>query len=262
MATETDKLYSRLSYCFNKYEILKENEFNSSICESIYVTEDTGLTSNTWDIVYYNKPFTDPFLACYDVRFHPFEFINTDIVMRYDGSMKCIGNTDELIKVFNEGDYDICLCHHPERNIMYDEYLVWCNYRGYSPQQANNILSFMYNYEGYDVKEYKGLYQGNFVIQRNNKVNNDLNDMVFALLKYLAPENRQIERLDQTITTFVINKYFNGKLKVLNVDNRIGYSKYFEWYQHNSNNKFTDAGSLVDSYLFGEKVDTNTIQYS
>lgn len=255
------KKYSRLSYNINNYEILKENEFSSPMCESIYVTDNTGLTASTWDVKYYDKKFKDPFLACYDIRFHPFDYVNTDIVMRYDGSMKCIGNTDEIIKVFNEGNYDICLCHHPERDNMYDEYIVWCNFRGYSPQQANNVLSFMNNYEGYDVKNYKGLYQGNFVIQRNNKVNNDLNDMVYAILKYLAPENAEIERLDQTITTFVINKYFHKKLKVLNVDNRIAYSKYFQWYQHNSNIKFTNAGSLVQGYLFGEPVDTNTIQY-
>ncbi len=257
------KQYSLLSYTFNHYEILKENEFISPNADYCYVTEDVTLTSNTWDIKYYDKEFKDPFLACYDVRFHPFNFVNTDIVMRFDGSMKCIGNTDEIIKEFNEGNYDICVCIHPKRNKLIDEYICWIKYRGYPIDQANRILNYLGKEENYDVVNYKGLYQGNFVIQRNNDVNNDFNDMVYDCLLKLKPEDKEIERLDQTISSYILNKYFKDKMKVMCVDNRIAYSKYFEWYMHNTNMKFDrpEADIEIKPYLFDKPVNTDLIQY-
>ena len=175
--------------------------------------------------------------------------------------MEVIGNTDELIDIFNEGNYDISLVMHPVRTNLFDEYECWCKYRGYGVEQANKVLKFLVTYEGYDVKNYKGLYQYNFMIQRNNKINNNLNSLTLSLTKYLAPEEKLVDRLDQTIGSFVINKYFQN-LKVLPVDNRIGYSKYFAWYAHNSYIKFPDPDIQTDGYLFNEKIDTNTIEYN
>lgn len=255
--------YSLLSYNINNYEILKECDYKSPNAEYCYVTDNTGLTSSTWDMKYYDKPFQDPFLACYDIRFHPFDYVNTDIVMRIDGSMKCIGNTDEIIDVFNKGDYDICFCIHPKRNTLIDEYLCWVKYRGYPVEQANKILSYMNNSEGYDVANYKGLYQGNFVIQRNNKVNKMLNDDVFQFLLDFKPAGKQIERLDQTATSYIFNRFYYNKMKVMCVDNRIAYSKFFEWYMHNSDYKFerTDADIEIEPYFLNKPVDTDSIFY-
>ena len=257
----TNKEYSILTYNIGKYEKIKEVKYKSERAEYILVTDDRSFTSNTWNVVYVdNKHPEDNFDLCYDIRFNPFKYVNTDTVIRIDGSMEVIGNTDELIDVFNEGNYDISLVMHPVRDNIFDEYVTWCKYRGYSVEQANYILNFMLKYEGYDVKGYKGLYQYNFMIQRNNKINNDLNSLTLSLLKYLAEDGKQIERLDQTVGSFVINKYFNH-LKVLPVDNRIAYSKYFSWYAHNSDNKFPDPDIQTKGYLFNKEVDTNTIQY-
>ena len=257
----TDKEYSVLSYNIGGYEKPKEVKFISPKAEYVYVTDDRSFTSNTWNVVYVdNKHPEDNFDLCYDIRFNPFKYVNTDTVIRIDGSMEVIGNTDELIEVFNEGNYDISLVMHPVRTNLFDEYVTWCKYRGYSVEQANYVLNFMLKYEGYDVKEYKGLYQYNFMIQRNNKINNDLNSLTLSLLKYLAEDGKQIERLDQTVGSFVINKYFNH-LKVLPVDNRIAYSKYFSWYAHNSNTKFPDPDIQTKGYLFNKEVDTNIIKY-
>ena len=257
-----EKKYSVLSYDIGNYEILKEVKYKSPNAEYLYITDDRSLTSSTWEMVYVDNPHPeDNFDLCYDIRFNPFKYAHTDIVLRIDGSMQVIGNTDELIDKFNEGGYDICLCIHPVRNTLLEEYRCWCACRGYKPEQANKILSFMANYEGYDVKNYKGLYQYNFMIQRKNKINFDLNSFTLSLLKYLAEDGKQIERLDQTVGSFVINKYFQN-LNVMAVDNRIGYSKYFAWYAHNSNVKFPTPDKPIEPYLFNSPVDTNIIEYS
>ena len=111
--------------------------------------------------------------------------------------------------------------------------------------------------EGYDVKKNIGLYQYNFMIQRKNKVNLDLNRMTLSLCKYLAPEGKEIDRLDQTIGSFVINKYFN-KLKVLPVSQGVAISgKYFKWYAHNSNKQLYSGNyEYCQPFLFGEPINT------
>ncbi|MBQ3414526.1 MAG: hypothetical protein IJH39_04095 [Clostridia bacterium] len=255
------KNYAVLTYNIGGYELMKEIKEKSPNANYYYVTDDRTLTSSTWEMIYVDNPHPeDNFDLCYDIRFNPFKYVKEDIVIRIDGSMKVIGNTDELIDMFNAGNYDISLCIHPGRNTMFEEYKTWCACRGYKPEQANRCLSYMANMEGYDVVNYKGLYQYNFMIQRKNKVNLDLNRMTLAVLKYLAEDGKQIERIDQTIGSFILNKYFAGNINVMAVDQRIAFSKYFEWYAHHSNMKFGKAGNLIQPYLFNQPIEVTEIE--
>ena len=250
--------YSVLTYNIGGYEILHELEYKDDDVEYVYVTDDRSITSSTWNVVYVDNPRPeDNFDLCYQIRFNPFDYVTTDIVIRIDGSMSVVGNLDYLIDYFNKNNYDICLEMHPTRMNQYDEYVAWVQQRNYPIEQANKVLSFMAMAEGYDVKKNIGLYQYNFMIQRKNKINLDLNRMTLALCKYLAPEGKEIDRLDQTIGSFIINKYFN-KLKVLPVSQGIAISgKYFKWYAHNSNKQLSVGNfEYCQPFLFGESINT------
>ena len=250
--------YSVLTYNIGGYEILHELEYKDDDVEYIYVTDDRSITSSTWNVVYVDNPHPeDSFDLCYQIRFNPFDYTTTDIVIRIDGSMGVAGNLDYLVDYFNKNNYDICLEMHPTRMNQYDEYLAWVQQRNYPLEQANKVLSFMAMAEGYDVKKNIGLFQYNFMIQRKNKANLDLNRMTLSLCKYLAPEGKQIDRLDQTIGSFVINKYFN-KLKVLPVSQGVAISgKYFKWYAHNSNKQlYVGNFEYCQPFLFGEPINT------
>ena len=110
--------------------------------------------------------------------------------------------------------------------------------------------------EGYNVKEYKGMYQYNFMIQRRDKVNMDINRMTLATIKYLAAEGKQIERLDQTIGSFIINKYFNN-IKVLPLSQRVCTSGvYFRWCGHGSDKPLVDNYEYAQPYLFNQPINT------
>jgi hypothetical protein len=249
--------YSVLTYNIGGYEVLHELEYKDEDVEYIYVTDDRSITSSTWNVVYVeNEHPEDNFDLCYQIRFHPFEYVSSDIVIRIDGSMGVCGNLDHIIDAFNKGGYEIALELHPTRATMYDEYLAWVQQRNYPIEQANKCLAFMLQVEGYNVKEYKGLYQYNFMIQRRNKVNLDINRMTLSLLKYLAPEGKQIERIDQTIGSFVINKYFNG-LKVLPVSQSVCTTgTYFRWYAHGSNTPLSgNSANFAQPYLFNQPID-------
>lgn len=254
---ENIKPYSVLSFIVGDYEVVHEIKEKSPNCEYILVTDNHSITSSTWNVVYVDNPHPeDPFDLCFYVRYHPFEFVHSDIVIKIDGSMGVTGDLDKLVENFNNGGYEIALELHPTRATMYDEYLAWVQQRNYPIEQANKCLAFMLQVEGYNVKEYKGLYQYNFMIQRRNKINDDINRMTYSYIKYLAPEGKEIDRLDQTIGSFVINKYFNG-LKVLPVSQSVCTTgTYFMWYAHGSNTPLSgNSANFAQPYLFNQPID-------
>ena len=249
--------FSVLTYIIGNYEIVHEIEEITPDVEYVLVTDNPSIKSSTWNVVYVkNEHPEDNFDLCYKIRFNPFDYVHSDIVISIDGSMVVAGNLDKLVEEFNRKNYDIMLEIHPTRSTMYHEYLAWCQMRNYPVEQANKCLNYMAGMEGYDVKGYRGLYQYNFMIQRKNKINLDLNRMTLATIKYLAPEGKQIDRLDQTIGSFVINKYFNN-IKVLPVSQRVCTSGvYFKWCQHGSDKVMQDNYNYDTPYLFNEVIQT------
>lgn len=249
--------YSVLTYNIGGYEILHEIKEKSDRAEYIYVTDDRSITSSTWTVVYVDNPHPeDPFELCYKIRFNPFDYVHTDLVVRIDGSMGIEKNLDEIVDFFNNG-FDIALCIHPTRANLYDEYVAWVVQRGYPREQAEKVLNFIQYFEGYDVKKDSGLYQYNFMIQRKDKKNLRLNEMTLALAHYLAPEDKQIDRLDQTLGSFVINKYFSD-MKVMPVDQHLFDGKFFTWYVHNSDIPMNCGGECRPPILFGQEITTLT----
>ena len=257
------KNYSVLTFNVGGYEVLHEVQEPSENAEYIYVTTDRTITSSTWTVVYVDNPHPeDNFDLCFDIRYNPFRYCHTDTVIKIDGSIQINGSLDYLIDFFNDGGYDIALCIHPTRSTLLQEYKAWVNQRGYPVEQANKVLNFLVGMEGYDVQNYKGLYQYNFMIQRNDKLNNRLNEMTLAYCRYLAPEDKFIDRLDQTIGSFIINKYFN-KMKVLPVSQDMFIqSKYFTWMAHGTNNPLIGGTANCEQpYLFNQPVDCVYLGY-
>ena len=82
--------YSILSFSFGDYEELREPEEIDEECEYIFVTDNKKLKSDKWNIVYLNETFKDmnSITKTFYVRYHPFDFVNTDTVIILDGSMR------------------------------------------------------------------------------------------------------------------------------------------------------------------------------
>lgn len=252
MATNKNYKYSVLTYNIGGYERIHPILKKSENAEYIYVTDDETITSDDWKVVYIPKQI-DGFQGCFNIRYNPFDYVTSDIVVKIDGSMTISGDLDRIVDGFIAGGYDCCVEAHPSRQNLYDEYVAWINQRGYSVQQAEKVCNFIQYCEGYDVKNHKGLYQYNFMIQRHNKMNLDWNRMTYALLKYLAPTDDGIDRLDQTIGSFVLNKYFN-KSNVLVVDESICNGSFLTWYAHNSDRPLNVASQQTTPYLFNKEV--------
>ena len=249
--------YTVLTYIFNGYERVHEIREKDPDASYVLVTDDPALRSDTWLVIYDPMPGLSPFDKCYEVRFHPFRYTDRDIVVRIDGSIEVKQSLAPLMDMFERGGYDRCMMIHPARNMMAEEYNVWVRTRKYPRSQAEKCMRLMQRL-GYRLHSYRGLFQGCFEIVRRNEVNRQLNDLTFSLLRYLG-EDGKIERIDQTVTTFVANHLFSDRMKVMPVTERlITDSDLMQWYLHRSNTRIPDAPKIAPM-MFDEAVNPSTI---
>lgn len=248
---EVKKRYTVLTYIFNHYEKVHEVGEKDPEADYVLITDDPQLKSETWQVVY--DPMLDtysPFGKCYDVRFHPFRYAKTPIVVRIDGSVEVRRSLKPIVDEFERGKYDRCVMIHPHRNLMRDEYDVWIKTRRYPKEQAQRCMKAMERM-GYDLRQ-RGMVQGCFEVVRNTAVNHDLNDMTFGLLSLMG--NGRIERLDQTVTSFVLQRFF-PKMKLMCVsESIITDGQLMQWYIHNSDTPIPLKADEVQPYLFGKPV--------
>lgn len=255
MATHNEH-YTVLSYNIAGYEIIHPVKEKSDRARYIMVTDDPDLKdeSGTWEVVCDDTLTGSAFDKTFQVRYNPFKYTDDYYVIKVDGSVGIEGNLDPLIDRFIESGCDLSLMFHPTRNTMYDEYVSWVQSRQFPLDEANYALSFMVQAEGYDIKNWKGLVQLCYGIQKNTRLNNDLNRMTYSFLKYLGNKSDEIHRVDQTIFSFVVQKYFN-KVKILWVDQRMYQSRFFQWYPHHSDTPFApmDVKMMIEPYWMNKR---------
>lgn len=245
--------YSVLTYIFGEYEIVHEILEKDPNAEYILVTDNPNLTSNTWDILYDPMPDKTLFEKCYTVRFHPFKYVHTSVVIRIDGSMEIRSSLKPIIDEFESKSYDRCFMLHPYRNTIIDEYEEWVRTRGYDKHQANRVMSIMETM-GYDLRS-KGLIEASFEVIRNNDNNTRMNDLVFGMLLLVGP-NGNIERIDQTIVSFVLQKFFPQLNLLLVSEEIVTNGKYIQWYHHRTNIPIHTRPDTIKPYLFNKPCKT------
>lgn len=227
--------YSVLCYIINDYEIVREIGEKDPEAEYILVTDDKNLKSETWTVVYDEDllKMRSTFDKCYSIRFNVFKYCHAPICIYIDANVQVNKPLTPLIKKFEEGKYDMCLMPHPLRNLFLTEYKAWLRNRRYPFEQAKKFFKLLSD-SRYPAN-YRGIFQGTFKIVRNDKTNSDFERMSLAFLNYLGTEEA-IERLDQTVYSFVLNTWFQDK-KILPVSEQILRSEYMTWYWHKKNRK-------------------------
>ena len=251
--------YTILSFIIGKnYELLHEIVNKQNDVEYILVTDDKELKSNTWNIVYDEDllKYQSGFERCFAIRYNVFKYCSTDICVTIDGSIEVSGSLDKLIETFNVGKYDICLMPHPIWADFISEYQAWIRMRNYPKENAQLFFKLLSDAK-YDCS-YKSLFQLCFSIKRNTKTTAAIDSMTMSLLKYLSISQESFERLDQTVFSFVINRYFSN-LKVLPVSEQIVRSYALTWFWQKTNNKnmdiFYDISKPDIKWMFNNQVE-------
>ena len=227
--------YSILTFIFGNYEMLHEigGELESDV-EYICVTDNKELKSNTWKIVL-DKELNGktPFDKCFSVRYNPFKYCHSDICVRIDGSIGILKSITPFVEAFINGGYDCSFMLHPYRNNVVDEFKMWGKHRNYDMDKITKQVLLL-NKIGYTCKE-DGLLQIGLNIIKKTKVNDDLNRITYALLKFLGDEN-DVDRLDQTLISGVINSLFPN-LNIMFFGEGVIHSDYMQRYIHGSEEK-------------------------
>lgn len=214
--------YAVIMYNFNNYEIMRDVPdcaLDPDI-EYLYITDDPNLKAKNWKIILdHDLDGLSPFDKCYRVRFNLFKYTSAEMVLYVDGSLQIQQNPKRYFEKFAASGKDVGIMIHPLRSTMFEEYKEWCRIRQYPQKSAFKCLSYMQKH-GYDIKNYKGLYQLTMRIVKNTSKNKKLDDRTFEVLRELN-EDGKIERIDQTIYSYLLNTEFNDiSLYVFN-DNSI-----------------------------------------
>ncbi len=248
--------YTVISYNMGSYEIIHPVMEKSDRARYIMVTDDPDLKdeSDTWEIVVDDTLTGSPFDKTLQVRYNPWKYTDDNIVIKIDGSVGINKSLDNLVDRFEKEDYDMSLMVHPTRSNFLEEYTAWVQARQYPAERANYILGFINNVEGYPIDKVKGLAQLCYWIQKRNDLNDNVNRLTYAWCKYFG-EKGDVERVDQIIASFVLQKYFNAA-KIMWVDQRMYQSDYFQWYPHKSTTPFTkmDVKDMKEPYWLGKRL--------
>ena len=250
------KKYTILAYNFNGYEIMREPREVDPECDYVYVTDNASLANYTsvWRVVVDEDLYgLTPFDKCYRVRFNLFKYVKTPVCIYLDASLQINKSLRKLYDDFMSSGKDIGLKIHPSRDTVIDEYNAWLTIRDYDPYQMNKCLYFM-NIAGYDTS-FNGLYQLTMRLCRNTELNRKLDTFVYDTLVKLGTWGT-IERLDQTVYSFIVNRYFKD-LGIFPISSQALQSDYLTWCSHGATNAYkynTDNDkSLV--YVKGELVE-------
>lgn len=248
--------YSVLTFVFGTYEKLHEvkAEIEPDV-EYICVTDNENLKSDTWKIIVdHDLDGKGVFDKCFSVRYNPFKYANSDICVRVDGSIGILKSITPLVEAFDKSGCDACFLLHPYRDNLIVEYQAWIQYRGFPMEKAQQHVDFLSRL-GYDFNK-KGMVQLNFAINKRNKIGEDIDRIMYSTMKYLGDE-KDIDRLDQTIITAILDKYFPN-INIFYVGEDILHSSYMKWYAHNTDNEigYSPQYVLQPPHFFGKEVST------
>lgn len=230
--------YSILTYIIGDYEVLREVKYNIKDyphIEHICVTDNPNLKSDTWKVIY-DSDLDNDYMTCWDkvfnIRYNLFKYCTNDICLRIDGSIELIKPVDDLIKEFNDNNYDGCFLIHGSRDSIINELISWFRFKEYSELEFLTQISIIHNKLKYDFNK-KGLIEQTISINKRSKLTNIIdNDM----LKLLCFNNNHLTRLDQTMFTAYITKV-HSEQNWMFIDRSIMDGRYFQKYEHNNLNE-------------------------
>ena len=250
----SQKQYSVLTFVFGNYERLRDPLEVSPHCEYVAVTDNPSLTSNIWNIKYLPSEFdgADGFTKSFFVRYHPYQFVSTNICVVMDGSVLIKRSLDYLVYKFVQSKCECSFMIHWNQINAIDEYEYWTKMRGYSSTQVQKCLAFM-DAIGYN-KSYKGCFETGFKICSKTANVLKLHEFVYNCLVKLGKDKNHIERVDQSIFSAIINTKFTN-LHIFPVTHQIIQNDWLQYCKHNSVHEETYNINWDNMYLFNHPVE-------
>lgn len=225
--------YSILSCIFANYEMVREIPKPNPDIEYIMVTDNPNLKSETWNILYYPQLLDypeGPDRWAY-VRYHPFEFVNTDICLYIDGSIQIKEDPIDMLDYFAGMSWEYGTLQNTIVNNIRAEVDRWAYYEyyGFTKKDEDRVIKFLDDV-GYQSE---GLLQSTIIIYKNTKLTHMINDHTWTTMFLWGPD-KQVDRINQTALTYAVYKMAYHDPRFVLMHNRFLFSKWFEYYYHNT----------------------------
>jgi len=205
------------------YDSLKELEQKEKNIDYYCFTNDRGLKSKTWNVIYVENDSLDDITLARKIKILGHEIIrkNYEISIWIDGAFVIRNSVNEFLETFCDLDnYDFAVSVHHERDTVYEEIIEVVKRGRESLKNARRIQKF---FEKENFKNNNGLYETGILVRRHNKPNVKKAMILWfsMILKY--------SRRDQISFPYSIEK---SRLKVKPVRINVFDNKYFEWKDH------------------------------
>ena len=225
--------YSILTCIFSNYEMVREVQEPNPEIEYILVTDNPDLKSETWKILYYPQLLDypeGPDRWAY-VRYHPFEFVNTDICLYIDGSIQIKTDPIEMLDYFASMPWEYGTLQNTIVNDIRSEVNRWAYYGYYrfTQNDANRVIEFLDN-AGYSAS---GLLQSTIILYKNTEFTRSINNHTWTTM-FLWGHDGHVDRINQTALTYAISKISWHDNRFILMHPRFLWSKWFEYCYHNS----------------------------
>ena len=256
--------YSILTCLFGEYEILRQPWNPDPECEYVCVTDRDDIDVNgVWKIMHLNDilktmPFTNQWTY---VRYHPFDFVTTDVCIYIDGSIQVVNGLliqDLFIKPFVEGGfyYGITPNLNQIECDIYQDIDHWENVRDVSHLISNKIRRYLKTHD-YHVN---GMLQSGFLMHKKCQENYIINNTTWELCHLWGYNGCNVDRNNQIDLSYTINKLFYKSEHIFRVSALMLNSSVFQIFTHGDNVHYYTLNGPDSSFFCDDLLPNHVIR--
>lgn len=228
--------YSVITAIFDGYEVVREVQNPRDDVEYVLVTDDPTLISSTWKVKYVDSFFDgmSGYAKAFYVKYHPFEFIESDTFIWVDGSIQIKNDFTDIIMIpFINSNYEIFELTNMVTNNGKWEAGRWNDngFHGFDKHQYDEIIKLFHNEEWLDEFQVQTTIYGG----KNTRLLNMVNDRTWDIMRRNPGEDKDISILYMPQRGMILSKYIWNTHKVYFIGSGILFSEYFDYCYHKTN---------------------------
>lgn len=235
--THPNLKYTVITTIFGDYDILRQPLVYDPDCEYICITDNINLLFNnntSWKVIVTNDinvlRIDDPRQKTYYVRYHMFDFCNTEYAIWLDASMQIEKSLQPFIKQLAYSDYDIGLQVYTYLfDTMDKNFELWHRIK---PEFFDPIIEYTRKWlakVNYDMS-YIGMFVATMRVCKNSDLNKQIDNDVYSLLRAMGEHYY----FDEIVYSYIINTKYYDKLKIYPIHGDITVSDYVFAHEHGS----------------------------
>ena len=220
--------YSVLTCIFDDYEIVREIVNPDPDVEYVLITDDPTLTSSTWKIKLQDSFFDgmSGYARAAYVKYHPFEFVESDTFLWIDGSVQINDNfSNTIMQPFINSEYELLEMINTVNSIGSWEVNRWVDgeFHGFNKEQGD-LIGQVFKCESWvdELMVQTTIYGG-----KNTRLCNLINNRTWDTMRTCAGTVNDIAILYMPQRGRIVTKYTEGTHKVFYIDCSELFGRYF-----------------------------------